>query len=162
MIKLLIVIIFASIAAGYVAGFFVYRDYREKAAYLDSQTQFAMNKFGEMEGNLKELYVSLDNTVDKNSIEKKELLSKIEEMREDIKEWEIGYRATLLGLKKTIEGLNVDKLTRIVEKMQKDIDEFRVDVQDMGLKLDEVRGTDKVAGSTKPEGVDLGKISVKK
>jgi hypothetical protein len=158
-ISLLITVIIFSIAAGYTAGFFIYRDYKEKAVYFDRQNQIAIDKFGALDENLKGLYTALENVADENKAEKKELLAKIEAIKEDTKEWEKGYRATLLELKETVEGLKMDQLTRIVENLQDEINEFKIKVQDLDLKLDETKG---IRSTDKEEtrGVDLGKISV--
>jgi len=149
MVTLLIVCALVSIAAGYIAGFFVYREYKQKTAYLDEQARSTMDKFGELEGGLKELYVSIENTVSENKMEREDLLSAIEKIKENLKEWERGYRTTLSELKGEIEDLKIGRLTRMVEKLQDEVDDFKMKMQDLELK-DEV------------EGVDLGKISVGK
>lgn len=149
----LIFVILGSIVAGYVAGFFVYRDYRKKTAYFDKQAQFSLDKFAEMQESLRDLYISLENTADKNNIEREELLSKVEIIKEDIKEWEKGYRSAIVELKEAVEDLRVDKLTRVVENLQDDINGFKVKIQDLELKIDDKKDGVKV---------DLGKISVGK
>ena len=138
-----------SLSAGYLAGSFVYKDYRRRTAYLEKETK---DKFGKLENSLKDLYVTIDNTVDKNAIERKELLSKIEIVKEEIRKWEAGYRKTLSELKAAIEEQGIEKLKRMVENLQEDMDRFEITAQDLDLKIDEV-GRDK--------SVDLGKISVK-
>lgn len=142
---LLLICILVSIGAGYVAGFYVYREYREKTEYLEAQ---ARNKFKDVEKNLQDLYLTLENKFDENKIEREKALSKLEEIRDNIKEWERGYRAALLQLRGKIEDLKVERLRMTVEKMQNEMKEFRMKVQDMELK-------------NEMEGVDLGKISVK-
>lgn len=142
---LLLICILVSIGAGYVAGFYVYREYREKTEYLEAQ---ARNKFKDVEKNLQDLYLTLENKFDENKIEREKALSKLEEIRDNIKEWERGYRAALLQLRGKIEDLKVERLRMTVEKMQDEMKEFRMKVQDMELK-------------NEMEGVDLGKISVK-
>ncbi len=148
-VALIMISIIVSIGAGYVAGFFVYREYKQRTACLDSQVQSTIDKFGELENNLKDLYVIIENTVDENKAEKKRLLTTIEKIKEYLKGWERGYRRTVSELKEEIEDLKIGRLTRMVEKMQDEIDEFKMKIQDLELK-DEL------------EGVDLGKISVKK
>ena len=138
-----------SLSAGYLAGSFVYKDYRRRTAYLEKETK---DKFGKLENSLKDLYVTIDNTVDKNAIERKELLSKIEIIKEKIREWEAGYRKTLSELKAAMEEQGIEKLKRMVENLQEDMDRLEITAQDLDLKIDEV-GRDK--------SVDLGKISVK-
>ena len=51
-------------------------------------------------------------------------------------------------------------LTRVVENLQDDINKFKMTVQDLEAKLDEAR--DLKSAKEGIEGVDLGKISVKK
>lgn len=145
-ILLLIVLVLISIVAGYVAGFYVYKEYKTKTEHLERQTQ---NKFGTLEKNLKELYVALENTVDKNKAEVQGILSELEAIREDIEKWNRGYRVIVAELKGEIDNLKIDKLTRMVEKLQSEIDSFKIKIQDLELK-DEIKE------------VDLGKISVEK
>lgn len=144
-VALLLICILVSIAAGYVAGFYVYRKYRQKTEYLEEQAE---SKFKEVDKNLRDLYSSFENKMDENKTERKEVLSKLEELRENIKEWERGYRVALLELRGKVEDLKVERLRMTVEKMQDEIKEFRMKVQDLELK-------------SEMGGVDLGKISVK-
>lgn len=160
LVTLLIIIILLSIAAGSVAGFFVYRDYKENSAYLSRRVQSTMDKFGDLESNLKDLYVTLENTMDEGEIERKKVLSKIESIKEDVLGWESGYRAAILQLKAEIDNLKVGKLTRTVENLQDDVKSFKMKIQDLELKLDDARGNiESNKGNFK--GVDLGRISVK-
>ena len=85
LITLLIICILASIAAGYVAGFFVYREYKEKTAYFDEQAQSTMDKFQDMERELRGLYSTIENTMDENKMEKKNLLATLEKIKEYLK-----------------------------------------------------------------------------
>ncbi|MBU1147769.1 MAG: hypothetical protein KKD11_05390 [Candidatus Omnitrophica bacterium] len=158
---LLTMVIFFSIGAGYVAGYFVYTDYKERTAYLDSQARFAIGKFEDMEKDLKKLYITLQNTADEGKIETKKVLSRIETIKEDISEWESGYKTTVSNLRGDIDDLKVDKLTRMVERLQRDINGFKMRVQDMDLKIDEASGN--ALGIRKEAiNIDLGKISVGK
>ncbi|MDP8229891.1 MAG: hypothetical protein P9L93_02180 [Candidatus Gorgyraea atricola] len=158
---LLTMVIFFSIGAGYVAGYFVYTDYKEKTAYLDSRTRFAIDKFKEMEKDLKKLYIALENTADENKIETRKVLSRLEAIKEDIGEWKSGYKTTVSQLRGDIDDLKVDKLSRMVKRLQRDINGFKMRVQDMDLKIDEARGNS--PGIRKEAiNIDLGKISVGK
>jgi hypothetical protein len=158
-ISLLITIIIFSIAAGYTAGFFIYRDYKEKTVYFDRQNQISIGKFEALDENLKGLYTTLENVKDENKIRKKELFAKIEAIKENIKDWERGYRGALLELRETVEELKIDRLTRMVENLQGEINEFKLKVQDLDLKLDEAKKA-KSIDKEETMGVDLGKISV--
>lgn len=151
---LLIFVILGSIVAGYVAGFSVYRDYREKTAYFDRQVQITLDKFMEMQDNMNGLYTSLENTVDKNNIAREELVSKLEAIKGDIREWEREQHDAVVELKEAMDGLKVDKLARMVENLQGDVNGFKLKIQDLELKID-----DKKESAVK---VDLGKISVGK
>lgn len=158
---LLMMAIFFSIGAGYVAGYFVYTDYKERTAYLDSQARFAIGKFDDMEKDLKELYIALQNTADEGKIETKKVLSRLEAINEDISEWKNGYKATVSRLRGDIDDLKVDKLARMVDRLQSDINGFKMKVQDMDLKIDEASGNG--LGIRKEAiNIDLGKISVGK
>ncbi|MFC1666294.1 hypothetical protein ACFL0P_00290 [Candidatus Omnitrophota bacterium] len=159
-ITLLIVVVLASIAAGYAAGFFVYRQYKEKAVYFDKQVQLTMDKFGGIESNLDELYSALD----KGKMERENALSKIEKIKEDLQGWKKGYGATLSGLRNAIDDLKVDRLRMAVEGLKGDINDFKMTMQDFDLKLDEYRGktVNLRADGENVKSVDLGKISVRK
>src|SRR4030042_136648 len=91
-IALLIFLIVISIAAGYAAGFFVYREYQQKTAYLERQAE---DKFGKVEDNLRNLYITLENTVDENKVEREKALAVIEEIKGGIEEWKRGYASTI-------------------------------------------------------------------
>ena len=156
--KLLVVIILSSIVCGYGAGFFIYRQHKEKIAYFDKQTRFASDKFAELEDNLKDVYTALENTLDENKIERKELLLKVGSIKEAIGDWQEGYRVAISTLKAEVKNLRVGKLTRMVENMQSDIDGFKMKVQDLELKLDDAKGN--VLGASRD--VSLGKISVRR
>jgi len=148
-VSLIIVILLVSIFAGYVAGFIIYKEYREKTKYYDMQAQFTLDKFEKLESNLKDLYSTLSNTVDQNMIVRKKLLSTIKNMNDDIQDWKKGYGATLSDIRDEINDLEIGRLRRMVEKLQDDIDAFKMTIQDLELK-DELKG------------IDLGKISVQK
>ena len=160
-IVLLIVVVLASIACGYAAGFIVYKDYKQKAAYFDEQAQQSLDKFSKLEGNLKDIYITLESTIDENKIDRKGLLSAMEEVKKDIKSWERGYGIALTELKESMENLKVERLTRIVENMQDDISGFKMKIQDLELKLDESAGRARVHVQDGKD-IDLGRISVKK
>ncbi|MFC1621324.1 hypothetical protein ACFL2G_03360 [Candidatus Omnitrophota bacterium] len=158
---LLIMVIFFSIGSGYIAGYFVYTDYKEKTAYLDSRTRFAIGKFEEMEKDLKKLYIALQDTADESKMETRKVLSRLEAISEDIGEWKSGYKATVSQLRGDIDDLKVGKLTRMVDRLQSDINGFKMKVQDMDLKIDEARG-DGLGHRKEALNIDLGKISVGK
>lgn len=145
-ITLVAVVIFVSIAAGYIAGFFVYKEYRERTAYLEEQVS---NKFNSLEEDVKELYISLGNRVDKNRIEMREILSKADSIKEGIEDWKRKYKTSISELRRSIDDLKVDRLTKMVENLQAELNEYKIKLQDLELK-DEAQG------------VDLGKISVEK
>lgn len=157
-IVLLVFLIIVSIAAGYLAGFFVYKEYKEKTAILEKQVK---DRFGSVENNLKKLYATMENTMDENKIERKKALAVARDIKKGIEEWEKGYMATIVELKDIIDDLKVEKLTRRVENLQDDIAGFKMTMQDLDIKIDEVR--DKKANSrANLDSVNLGRISVKK
>lgn len=157
-ITLLIFLIVASIAAGYAAGFFVYREYQQKTACLERQVE---DRFGKVEDSLKDFYISLENAMDENKIERKKALAVVEKMKEDMEEWKKGYASAIAELGRTIENLKVERLTRMVENLQDNIDDFRMTMQDLDIKVEEVRGA-RADSKIDPNSIDLGKISVKK
>lgn len=158
---LLAVVVFISIAAGYGAGFFVYKDYKQKTAHLDKQAQLTLDKFGELGNNLKKLHSGFENSMEDRRVEREKLLSMIESINEDINEWKEGYKATISEIKGTMDDMKVGKLTRMVENLQGDVDEFEMAVQDLNLKLD--AANEKVITTGQQDNsIDLGKISVRK
>lgn len=148
----LIVIILISIAAGYGAGYFVYQDYKQKTAYFNEHAQLTLERFAKLESNLGELYSNFENSIDESNVERKKVLSRIESINQDIQEWKDGYKVTISDIKGTMEEMKIGKLTRMVENLQGDIDEFELAVQDLNLKLEDTSG----------KSVDLGRISVRK
>lgn len=157
-IALLVFLIIISIAAGYLAGFFVYKEYKEKTAYLEKQAE---DRFGRVESTLKKLYVTLKNTMDENKIERKKALAVVGDIKEGIKEWKRRHMATISELKEAIDDLKVEKLTRMVENLQDDIIGFKMTMQDLDIKIDEVRDK-KAKSEMNLNSVNLGRISVKK
>ena len=160
MLKFSVVILFVLLAGTYIIGYFVYQDYREKTAYLDAQTQFAMDKFRELEEGMQDIDVALLNATDENKIEMRKVLSQMESMQENLQDWKAGYNKAVSDLKGEISDLKVSRLRRRMEKLQDEIDGFRMAMQDWDLKIyDDNRALTYKEGI---EGVDLGKISVKK
>jgi chromosome segregation ATPase len=134
-----------SIGAGYVAGYFVYKQYTVKTAEMERQSSLNYEK---LQKELKGFYVTLENTIDENKIDRARFEAHIEKIKEDLKGWEKGYRESLAGLQAEIEGLKVDRLAYMVEKLQEDMQSFKMTIQDMDMRMDDIRG------------VDLGKIAV--
>lgn len=145
-ITLWIFIIFVLIAGGYILGFFAYKEYEEN---FNRQAEFTLNKFENLENNLKKFSTTFENTLDKNKIERKKALSQMQNIKEALKDVENKYKAALSEMRMEIEGLRVDRLTAMVENMQQDINELKKDIQDLEIKED-------------AKGVDLGRISVEK
>lgn len=139
-----IIIVFILIAGGYALGFFFYTDYKED---LDKYTHFTIEKFEEAKNDLKGLTTIFENARDKNEIEKEKLLSEIARIKEEAQNLKNEYKASLSELKRTIEDLGIDTLTRKVENLQDNVDGFKLTLQDLKLKEEAMS-------------VDLGKISV--
>ncbi len=160
MLKISIVVLFALLIATYVMGYFIYNDYKEKTLYLDSQAQLAMDKFKKLEEGVKDIDIALSSATDENKIEMRKVLSQLESMQEILKDWKAGYNRAVSDLKGEISDLKVSRLRRRMEKLQDEIDEFKMAMQDWDLKIyDDNRALTYREGI---EGVDLGKISVKK
>ncbi len=152
-----IVIISLSIISGYLAGYYIYKEHKEKAAYLDEQIQSILYRFGRIENDLIGLYSDLDE----NKIERKKVLLKLEDIRGDIEEWKNGYKTTVLRLRSSIEDMKVDRLTRTVERLQDEINRFKMMVQDLDMKIDSSRAQ-AIGSGLDINSIDLGRISVKK
>ncbi|MFC1624526.1 hypothetical protein ACFL28_04365 [Candidatus Omnitrophota bacterium] len=160
-VKIWVIIIFFLIGGGYIQSFFAYKGYQEN---LREERQFTMDKFDELDDSLKGFSVTFRNEMDESKIEREKVLSKMEDVKDDIQGLKTGYKTAVSELKATIKDLKINMLTRVVENLQDDIDEFKMTVQDLEAKLDEARGGTKDLKAAKEgiEGIDLGKISVKK
>ena len=160
---ILIIIIGIAVAAGYVAGFFVYMEYKQKIAYFDRKTQLAISKFEGLEGELKEAYTTLLNTMGKNKTERELLLSKIRVIQEEVQDWKKHYSLSVSALEGKIEGLKVDRLKLTVENLEDDIHRFKTAIQDLDFKIDESKRlrADLQIKKDNTEEVDLGRILVK-
>ncbi|MBU1852792.1 MAG: hypothetical protein KJ957_01950 [Candidatus Omnitrophica bacterium] len=152
---ILLAIIAGLITAGYAVGFFIFMDYRQKTIYLDKQTQVAIERFEAIESSLQKLSMNLENTIDKNRLQKEDLLAEIEVIEGEMHDWKNGCGTILSEIKGQIDELEIDRLTRRVENIQDDINKFKTEIQDLDLKIDDTRRDVKF-------NVDLGKISVKK
>jgi len=159
-LKLSIMVLFALLIGTYVIGYFMYKDYSEKTAYLNDQAQLATDRFKEMEDGMRDIDVVLSNATDENKIEIRKMLSQLDSMQGILKDWETEYNKTVSDLKGEISDLKVSRLRRRMEKLQDEIDGFKMAMQDWDLKIyDDNRALTYKEGI---EGVDLGKISVKK
>lgn len=141
-----IVIMSILIASGYILGFFAYKDYEEN---FNRQVEFTLNKFENLENNLRNFSITFENAIDKNKIERKQAVSQIQSIKENFKDLENKYNTALSEIRREIENLKVDRLTAVVENLQNDINELKKQIQDLEIKED-------------VKGVDLGKISVEK
>ncbi len=142
-------VMFAAIFAGYYAGILYYKEYQRKSAYFDKK----ITKVSELEKSLGDLYHSLENAEDEKEMDKKEILSKIEEIRHEIRSWQVEQRAAIADLRSGMDELKVDRLERLVLNLREEMNEFRMSVQDLNIKVDEIE---------KEKSVDLGRISVTK
>ncbi|MBU3911540.1 MAG: hypothetical protein KKD90_03035 [Candidatus Omnitrophica bacterium] len=159
--RFLIVILLVSMVGGYGVGYFVYKEYKQKTSDMEKQTE---QKYGKIQDDMKNFYIRLENAMDENRMERAKFLASIEKTKEDLKSWERRYRQSLADLKGEIEGLKIDKLTYMVENLQDDVIGFKMTIQDLDLKLDEVRGAAADMRSLREQdlGIDLGRISVGK
>lgn len=139
-----IIILFILISGGYALGFFFYNDYKED---FNRYTQITAEKFEEAKNDLKELSIAFENTRDKNEMEKAKLLSEIELLREEVQNLKREYAAAVSEVKRTIDDLGIDRLTRMVENLQDNVEGFRITIQDLKLKEE-------------AKSIDLGRISV--
>ena len=149
--RLLIIIVFVLVAIGYIIGFFLYMEHKQKTEYYQGQAQAAIDKIEKLEKNLKGFFISLENTRDKYRLEREDLSSTVGYIKKDIKEWEKKYMTAISELREEIEDLKINRLTRMVENLEDEIVKFKMKVQDIDLKLNEGTSAD----------IDLGKISVK-
>jgi len=149
-----IIIILLLIGGGYALGFLAYNDYEEG---LSDQSRLTMDKFEELDKGLKEFSLTFEDTLDKNRIARGEVASQIGSLKEDFQVLKNAYKNAVLELRETVRHMEINRLTRKIENLQEDINKFRVEMQDLDLKVNEVRG-----GGPHPADVDLGKISVGK
>ncbi|MFH1578477.1 MAG: hypothetical protein ABIC18_05350 [Candidatus Omnitrophota bacterium] len=116
LIDILVIIMFFLIVIGYSTGFSVYRDYKKNLAYLDSQDQLIKGRFADLKGSLKEFKITLNAMADSSSAERREILSKIENLEDEMQNWQDEYTSTVIALRQDVGTIqnNID----LVEKAE--------------------------------------------
>lgn len=89
------VLVLILLIANYIAGFLIYREYKEKADFFDRQIRFARNRFIESQNELKNIYDRLQDIENSSRSERGAILSKIRTMERSIENWQNEYTAAL-------------------------------------------------------------------
>jgi len=146
-------LIVLAIIIGYIAGFIIYNDYRQKTLYFNKQTEAILDRFCELGEKLKDLYSAIESSINRDAQQKEDIFARIESIRKDVKNLEELYTPTLLELKETMDTAKIQRMSMMIESLKEDMDSFKVRMQDIDLRLDMI---DKEG----IPGVDLGRISI--
>jgi len=132
-ISLLLVLVFSLLIVGYTAGFSVYREYGKRVSAFSKQGGFIEKKisaleknFGNSKMNLDSLdsevkrynkrLITVENVVKSGVVERKNFLSKMRDVKRDIRALEKEHKTILEELRKKIENLEYNmELSRIEE-----------------------------------------------
>ncbi len=121
----LIAVLFVLVAGNIVANFTFYREYKEKTDYLEQQSQAGQGKVEGLEAKFDNFRSSIDdvttqmktysdsikaiqNTVTLSEDERKNLLSKIEEMKKELQDMQKDYSTAVIDIKQTMTALKDD------------------------------------------------------
>jgi len=121
----LIAVLFVLVAGSIVANFTFYKEYREKTDYLEQQSQTDKGKVEGLEAKFDNFRSTIDevtgqmktysdsiktiqNTVTLSEDERKNLLSKIEEMKQDLQNMQKDYSTAVIEIKQTMMSLKDD------------------------------------------------------
>lgn len=102
-------IMFTLIAVGYLIGYSSYVEHTQKLNNLELQNQFVSSRHLSLQKSLIILNSALEDLKTANRRERKEILSKIEGITGEIKNWRNEYNTFLDSIKEDINNLtNVD------------------------------------------------------
>ncbi len=105
---ILVIIMLILLAGSDVVGYFVYKEYKEKIAYFDEQNQLISNKFADLGRGLEGVRFTLEDIVNSSGAERKRVFSRINDLREDIKNLQDEYAIIVTDLREQIRSLKGD------------------------------------------------------
>jgi len=140
-ISLLLALVFVLLVAGYAAGFSAYREYEKRVSAFSRQDSFIEGKisvleknFGNSKMNLDNLdsevkrynkrLITVENVVKSGVVERKNFLSRMRDIKKDIRTLKKEHKSALEELGKKIEDLEYNvELSRIEEPKEEILDE---------------------------------------
>lgn len=127
----LISILFILVAGSILASFTFYKEYKDKIDYLEQQTNSDKTKMEEIDAKVEGFKMNIDemtnqvkafgdnlnsvqNTLNLSSEERKSFLAKIEEMKNELQNWQKDYSSTVIDIKQSMLTLkdDFDKIQR--------------------------------------------------
>lgn len=165
-----IAVLFVLIAGIILANFTFYKEYKDKVDSLDQQSQTDKAKMEGLEAKFDNFKSSIDditsqiktysdsvktiqNTVSLSEEERKNLLSRIEEMKKDLQGIQKDYASTIIDIKQSMMSLK-DELDKI------DIKAKPVELGKITVKPEEKK--EEVVPSVKQEGANFKSGNVRK
>jgi len=118
-------IMFTLIFVGYFMGYQFYEEHTQKFTYLDSQNQFILKEYLNLQKNLTRLDIALKDLKTANRRERKDILSKIESITGEIQNWKKEYTTSLYKIKTDINNLTRVDLGKISVKKESEKQEKR-------------------------------------
>ncbi|MDO8536517.1 MAG: hypothetical protein Q7S30_05895 [Candidatus Omnitrophota bacterium] len=133
----LIGLLFVLVAGSIVASFSFYKEYKDKMDYLEQQSMSGKSKMEGLEAKLDNFKSTVDdvnaqikgysdnikaiqNTVTLSEEERKNLLSKLEEMKKDLQGWQKDYSSTVIDIRQSMMVLkdNLDTMTNKAKEVE--------------------------------------------
>lgn len=140
----LIGVLFVLIAGSIVASFSFYKEYKDKMDYLEQQSMSGKSKMEGLEAKLDNFKSTVDdinsqvkgysddikavqNTVSLSEEERKSLMSKLEEMKKDLQDWQKDYSSTVIDIRQGMMMLKDD--LAMTESKSKEIELGKITVK---------------------------------
>jgi flagellar basal body-associated protein FliL len=163
----LIAVLFVLMVSSMLASFTFYKEYKEKVDYLEQQNVSGKAKIEGVESKVEAFKMTIDDMLNQvktysenikniqNSItlsdeERKALLSKLEEMKKAVVEWQKDYSTTVMDIKQGMLNLK-DNIDRIRPK-SKDFELGRITVKQEDRNVETDTAQKKTAGPTYKSG----------
>lgn len=141
----LIAILFVLVAGSILASFTFYKEYKDKIEYLEQQNITGKTRIDGVESKVDGFKTTIDditnqvktysdslkgiqNTVSLSEEERKNLLSKLEEMKKDLQGWQKDYSTTVIDIKQSMLTLK-DDLDKMHSNKPKDVELGKITVK---------------------------------
>jgi chromosome segregation ATPase len=172
----LIGVLFVLVAGSIVSSFSFYKEYKDKVDYLEQQSMSGRSKLEGLEAKLDNFKSTMDdvsvqikgysdnikaiqNTVSLSEEERKNLMSKLEEMKKDLQGWQKDYASTVIDIRQGMMVLkdNLDTM----ESKSKEVELGKITVK-QAEKKDEKKDAPAAAEKKKSEGLNFKSGNVRK
>ncbi|MCX5666198.1 MAG: hypothetical protein NT036_04045 [Candidatus Omnitrophica bacterium] len=167
----LIGVLFVLVAGSIVASFSFYKEYKDKMDYLEQQSMSGKSKLEGLEAKLDNFKSTVDdvssqikgyndtvkaiqNTVNLSEEERKDLMSKLEEMKKDLQGWQKDYASTVIDIRQGMMVLK-DNLDTMDNKSKE------VELGKITVKQGEKKDDKAVAAAPAPAKKSAGGINFK-